>query len=325
MMRLSPFQYFAPSAVDEALALASEHAPLARFVAGGTDLLPNMKRGVQTPSVLIGLGQLHALRGIELQADGSVRIGACTTLTELTTNPTLKATWPVLCESATTISTPPLRNMGTLGGNLLIDTRCNYYNQSSDWRKAINYCLKKDGQTCWVAPSSPRCWAVQSSDNAPVMVALGARFHIASPQGERVVAASELYSDDGIVFTKLEAHELLTHIHLPAPAETRATYLKLKRRGSFDFPVLGVAAAVSLRADTIEEARIVIGGVGSLPRIANEANTFLAGKRLEPETIAEAARLAATVARPLDNTDFHMSWRKRMATVYVKRALEKLA
>ncbi|RME74398.1 MAG: 4-hydroxybenzoyl-CoA reductase, partial [Planctomycetota bacterium] len=234
MMRLPPFTYLQPASVDEALALARQHGPEACYVAGGTDLWPNMKRRQLSPPVVISLARLAELRGIEITEEGGLRIGALTTLTELAAAPAVRERWPVVAEAAALISTPPLRNMGTIGGNLLIDTRCTYYDQSYAWRKAIDFCMKKDGKICWVAPSSPRCWAVQSSDEAPVMCAIGARLTFRSPHGgERELEADALYRDDGIAHLTKQPLELLTHITLPPPRGWRAHYIKLRRRGSF--------------------------------------------------------------------------------------------
>jgi len=214
----------------------------------------------------------------------------------------------------------------TIGGNLLLDTRCNYYDQNYEWRKAIHFCMKKDGEICWVAPSSPRCWAVQSSDCAPVMVALGAQVKLVSSQGERMIPAAALYNDDGIQHLHKRPDELLTEIHLPPTNGWRATYWKLRRRGAFDFPVLGVATWVQLAGDgTVENARIILGGVGSLPIEAANSEIAILGKKLTEETIEQAAGVSYAIAKPLDNTDFAMDWRKHMARYYVAGTLRELA
>jgi len=216
--------------------------------------------------------------------------------------------------------------MGSIGGNLLLDTRCNYYDQNYEWRKAIHFCMKKDGEICWVAPSSPRCWAVQSSDCAPVMVAIGAKVKLVSKSGERMLPAAELYNDDGIRHLNKRPDELLTEIHLPPVNGWRATYWKLRRRGSFDFPVLGVAALLKVSADgTVEDSKIILGGVGSHPIEAAAAEKVIAGKKLTEEIIREAAQAAYQPAKPLDNTDFAMTWRKEMARFYVAGALRELS
>jgi 4-hydroxybenzoyl-CoA reductase subunit beta len=215
--------------------------------------------------------------------------------------------------------------MGCIGGNLLLDTRCNYYDQNYEWRKAIHFCMKKDGEICWVAPSSPRCWAVQSSDCAPVMVAIGAKVKLISPSGERVISAAELYNDDGIRHLNKRPDELLTEIHLPATNGWKATYWKLRRRGSFDFPVLGVAVCMSQAPDgTVTGAKIILGGVGSHPIEAEGSEKAIIGKKLTEDAVREAAEAAFRPAKPLDNTDFHMLWRKEMTRYYVAGALREV-
>jgi 4-hydroxybenzoyl-CoA reductase subunit beta len=229
-----------------------------------------------------------------------------------------------LATAARLVSTPLLRNMGTLGGNLCLDTRCNYYNQSYEWRKSIDFCMKKDGKICWVAPSSPRCWAVSSSDVAPVMVAIGAEYRLVGPQGERVVPAARFYNNDGINYLTKQADEIVVDVRLPAANGWDAVYHKLRRRGSFDFPVLGVAAWIQWNGKTVSDARIVLAGVASYPQEIPEAATVLRGNQLADEFIAAAAEAAYRPSKPMDNTDFDLSWRKQMTRVYVKRALEEL-
>jgi 4-hydroxybenzoyl-CoA reductase subunit beta len=214
--------------------------------------------------------------------------------------------------------------MGTLGGNLCLDTRCNYYNQSYEWRKSIDFCMKKDGHICWVAPSSPRCWAVSSSDVAPVMVAIGAEYRLVGPQGERVVPAGRFYQNDGINYLTKQPDEALVDVRLPAPNGWDAVYHKLRRRGSFDFPVLGVAAWIQWKGKAVTAARIVLGGVASYPQEVPEAGAALQGAPLSDESIAAAADAAYRPSKPMDNTDFDLSWRKQMTRVYVKRALDEL-
>src|SRR5258707_9961743 len=197
--------------------------------------------------------------------------------------------------------------MGTIGGNLLLDTRCNYYDQNYEWRKGINFCLKKDGDICWVAPGSSKCWAVQSSDLVPVMVAIGAKFRLASTLGERMIDAAGFYNDDGIDYLKKRPDELLVDIHLPPLNGWRASYQKLRRRGSFDFPVLGVAAWIqgdgssSNRVSTIKNARIVLRGIGPSPVEGKEAGEALIGQPLDGDRIKAAAETAYVKDRPLGN------------------------
>jgi 4-hydroxybenzoyl-CoA reductase subunit beta len=252
-------------------------------------------------------------------------IGASVSLTEICEHSVIQRDYPVVAKAARLISTPILRNMGTIGGNLLLDTRCNYYDQNYEWRRGINFCMKKDGDICWVAPSSPKCWAVQSSDLAPVMVALGARVRLVSTVSDRLVDAAGLYNNDGINYLHKMPGELLTEIHLPPLNGTRAVYKKLRRRGAFDFPVLGVAAALDVAADgTVQAAKLILGGVAPAPIQVQEAEALLIGQPLDEGRIHAAAEACYLKARPLDNTDFVMNWRKQMARPFVIRALEEL-
>jgi 4-hydroxybenzoyl-CoA reductase subunit beta len=325
MLRLPVFTASFPGSVEEALELKARHGPMSAFVAGGTDLYPNMKRRQQTPGVVIDLRRIPELRGIDRTSEGGLRIGAGVSLTRLIRHPAVRSEWPVLSQAAATISTPILQNMGTVGGNLLLDTRCNYYDQNYEWRKAIDFCMKKDGKICWVAPSSPRCWAVQSSDLAPVMIALGAQVTLRGTAGERTIPAAALYFDDGIQYLTKQPDELLVSIHVPRLAPGRAVYLKLRRRGAFDFPVLGVAAWARFSADgSVEDSRIVLGAVGSFPKVSEDAAEAVRGKQLSDEVLDAAARAAARPAKPLDNTDFTIGWRKDMVPVHVRRALAAL-
>jgi 4-hydroxybenzoyl-CoA reductase subunit beta len=325
MMRLPPFTYLAPRRLEEAVARLVEHGGQAMVVAGGTDLYPNLKRRQLEPGVLVALRGVPGLAGVDGDAGRGLRIGAMTTLTRVARHPVVTAHYPALARAAGVVSTPQLRNAGTLGGNLCVDTRCNYYNQTHEWRKAVGFCLKKDGDVCLVAPGSPRCWAVTSSDTAPVLIALGAEVRLVGRAGERQVPVAALYRDDGIDYLGKAPDEIVTEVRLPPAGGWRATYWKLRRRGAFDFPVLGVAAALRLEGGVCREARIVLGAVASRPREAPEAAGALVGQRLEPEVIARAAHLAARPARPLDNTDLVYHYRKRMTRVYVERALRELA
>jgi 4-hydroxybenzoyl-CoA reductase subunit beta len=326
-MRLPPFRYLAPKTARDAAQMLRDHAPEdAMPVSGGTDLYPNMKRRQFEPKVLVGLRRIEGARGVSGSAEAGVTISGLSTLTELENDELLEKHYPALARAASLVSSPILRNMGTIGGNLCVDTRCTYYNQNYDWRASIQFCMKKDGRICWVAPSSPRCWAVSSSDTAPVFIALAAECTLVGPEGERRIPVENLYKHDGIDFITKKREEILTEIHVPATNRVRATYRKLRRRDSIDFPILGVAAALSTAKDgTVENARIVLTAVESAPVVAEKAAALLTGKKLTPELIEEAATLAYRPARPLDNTDLTYAYRKKMAKVEVARALSELA
>ena len=323
MLRLPSFRYLQPKTLTDALRMKADAGPTGMFVAGGTDLYPNMKRRHQEPRTVISLMAIPELRSV----DGWT-VGTCVTLTELSGRPSFQHS--AIATAARLVSTPLLRNMGTLGGNLCLDTRCNYYNQSYEWRKSIDFCMKKDGAICWVAPSSPRCWAVSSSDVAPVMVAIGAEYRLVGPQGERVVPAGRFYNNDGINYLTKQPDEILVDVRLPEPNGWDAVYHKLRRRGSFDFPVLGVAAWIQWESDArsrepvVRDARVVLGGVASYPQEIPEAAAALRGMTFGADAIAAAAEAAYRPSKPMDNTDFDLSWRKQMTRVYVTRALDAL-
>jgi 4-hydroxybenzoyl-CoA reductase subunit beta len=283
-----------------------------------------MKRRQQTPKTVISVMRLDELHQISGDGSNGLRIGASVTLTDICENETVNRAYPVVAHAANTISTPLLRNMGTIGGNLLLDTRCNYYDQNFEWRKGINFCLKKDGDVCWVAPGSSKCWAVQSSDLVPVMVAIGAKLRFVSTLGERVVEAAGLYNDDGIEYLRKRPDELLVSIELPPTNGWRASYQKLRRRGAFDFPVLGVAAYIKRESGIVKEAKLVLGGIAPSPVEIKEAASALVGQPLNQDQIQAAAEVAYVKARPLDNTDFVYQWRKQMARQYTIKALREL-
>src|SRR5438874_9823469 len=303
MMRLPLFEFRAPLSVSEAVLILDGEGRHAMPLAGGTDLLPNMKRRQQVPKTLMSLNRIAELRQARLSDSGS-RLGACLTLSEIAADPRFRNGMGALAQAASFVATPQIRNMATLGGNLCLDTRCNYYDQNYEWRKAIGFCLKKDGDTCWVAPGSSKCMAVSSTDTAPALMALGARVRLVSRSGEREVPLTELYQNDGIHYIKRQPNELLTQVILDSSHGWKSTYWKLRRRGSFDFPVLSVAAAARLSRDKgVKEAHIVVGAAACRPLAAREAANSLLGRPLNQPGIEEAAALAARIAKTLDNTD----------------------
>src|SRR5438309_9423501 len=298
MMRLPKCDSHTARTIAEPVKIIDDTGPDAQFVAGGTDLYPNMKRRQQTPKTVISVMRVPELNQVTGDGRQGLVIGASVTLTEVCENSVIKRDYPVIASAARTISTPILRNMGTIGGNLLLDTRCNYYDQNYEWRKGINFCLKKDGDVCWVAPGSSKCWAVQSSDLVPVMVAIGAKFRLVSTLGERVVDAAGLYNDDGIDYLHKRPDELLVDIQLPPINGWRASYQKLRRRGAFDFPVLGVAAFIQMeQAGMVVNANLILGGIAPSPVEVKEAEQALIGQPLDQEHIEAAAEAAYVKAR----------------------------
>ena len=322
MMRLPPFTLKTPRTIAEAAQWLADAPADTMLLAGGTDLVPNMKRKQQTPTTVVALRSLTALR--EIRNGAGLTIGAGATLTQIVNDARIRAGAPGLWQAAAQIATPHLRNMGTIGGNLCLDTRCTYYDQNFEWRQAIDFCMKKDGKTCWVATSSPRCLAVSSTDTAPMLQALGARVHLVSTRGERDVDVADLYANDGMHYLTRRPDEILTSVAIPALDGWRSTYWKLRRRGSFDFPVAAAAVAARLDGDAVVEARIVLGAVASRPMASPKAAALLAGQRLTDEAIAAAADAAYDVAKPMDNTDYELVWRKKMIRALVTYALKEV-
>jgi 4-hydroxybenzoyl-CoA reductase subunit beta len=317
VLRLPWFDYRAPRAVAEAAKILAGEGPGAMLVAGGTDLLPNMKRRHQTPTVLVSLRGISSLRNFS-NGNGT-NLGSGLSLTEVVRN---AKTPTALRQAAAQIATPQLRNMGTLGGNLCLDTRCTYYNQNYEWRQAIDFCLKKDGETCWVATASKRCVAVSSTDTAPALIALNACVVLEGVSGAREIPVENLYKNDGIDYLSRKPDEILTSVRIPG--DWKSTYWKLRRRGSFDFPILGVAVALKFSGDVVEEARVALGAAASRPFLVEKASEYLKGKKLSDDVIAEASAMIASRAKPMDNTDMDLYWRKEVADDFAGYALREL-
>jgi len=325
VLRLPPIDFRAPKRLEDVLAaLATDDV---RLVAGGTDLWPNMKRRHQQAGTVVSLMSVPGLRGIE-HTDGEVKIGAITCLSEIVRDDKMRASFPAFARAVASISSPPLRNMATLGGNLCVDTRCTYYNQTEEWRRSIDYCLKEQGSICWVATKSPRCWAHSASDSAPILCALDARVKLVSNNGERVIPVSQFFHDDGIDYLSKQADEILTEVLIPASSDhnhCRSAFWKLRRRGSIDFAVLSVAAAVwTNERDIVTRASVYLGAVGSAP-MPVEVESLLLGQVLNEDLIREVAHRAQKVATPMDNTDFAAAWRGKMANSYTHAALNEIA
>jgi 4-hydroxybenzoyl-CoA reductase subunit beta len=321
VLRLPRLDYLRPRSIDEATEMAAKN-PQAMFIAGGTDLVPNLKRRQFEVTALISLNALPGTRRIEGNGQRGVSIGAGTTLDELAHHAALDGPFRALAQACESVSTPQVRSMGTLGGNLLVDPRCNYYNQTHAWRKAVGFCMKKDGDICLVARSSPRCWAVSSSDSAPVALALNAELSLQGIEGTRRSPAAALYRDDGIQYTTKRADEVIATVHLPAvDGRMTSAYWKLRRRPAFDFPILGVAVALAWEDGVVRQARGALGAVGSHPVDITALLEPLEGERPADDLIAGVAEAADKPSRPLDNTDLNHYWRKRMTKVYIERAL----
>jgi 4-hydroxybenzoyl-CoA reductase subunit beta len=319
---LPTFQLLRPTSLADATQMLAAHAGDVKVVAGGTDLLPSMKQKLFTPPFVLDLRAVGELRGIRTEADGSVSIGALTTLSTIERSPVIRQEYRVLYEATKTVASPVLRNMGTIGGNICLDTRCLWYNQSLLWRKSCGFCLKKDGDLCHVAPSSKICWAAFSGDTPPALLCLGAEVEIASANESRRVPLSEFYVNDGIVHLHLEPNELVSRIMLPATSRGwRGSYQKLRVRGSIDYPLAGVAVALKLDRGRVEDARMAITAVNPAPHLIKDVDARLVGAEVGLELAESIGELAARTAKPLTTSALTPEYRREMVKVFAKRAL----
>jgi 4-hydroxybenzoyl-CoA reductase subunit beta len=326
MLRLHPYVYHRPRALEEALELLERYAGDVLPIAGGTDLVPNMKHKLFTPGHLVALRGLPELRGIELR-DGHLRIGAVESLHDLSVHPLLREHAPALATACAAVSGPQLRRMGTIGGNVCLDTRCTYYNQTLFWRKALGYCLKKDGEICHVVPGGTRCVAAHSADTPPVLMALGASVDIAGPEGLRSMPLSRLFTSNGIWNRRMEATEIVVAVDVPLPsADLRMSFQKLRPRGSIDFSLVNLAVVARLDGEgVVMELEMVISALGSYPRRIGKVEEAAAGNRLTASVIDAVAEQAFRQCHPLENITTDAEWRRAMVPVLVRRALKEIA
>lgn len=325
MLRLHPFTYHRPDTVEQAVALLGEHAGDVMPVAGGTDLVPNMKHGLFTPTHVVALKQIGELRGIE-ERDGELWVGPAETLATVARDPLVQRWFPSLAKAAGSVAGPQLRNMGTMGGNLCLDTRCTYYNQTFFWRDALGYCLKKDGDVCHVTKVGKKCVAAHSADTPPVLMTLGASVELMSPDGTRTVPVAELFVADGIRNTVRRPDEVLSGVRVPLPGRgLRAAFQKLRQRNAIDFPLLNVAVAAQVEADdVVGRMTVVVSALGARPRVITGLDSIVEGHRLTPEVIDTVAQRAHQQCHPLTNIIVDPEWRRAMVPVFVRRALDDL-
>ena len=324
MLTLPVFEYVRPASVDDVLRELSEHRGECLLMAGGTDAVPNLKHRLHEPRRVVSLAGVAELETVREDAQG-LHLGALVTLTALTRLPELKRDFPATARAASLVASPQIRNMGTLGGNLCLDTRCTYYNQTYFWREALGFCLKKDGVRCHVVPQGKRCVAAHSSDVAPTLIAYGAEVEIAGPNGRRRVSCDEFFVGDGIHNNILKPDELVTRVTLPAASRgQRGAYRKLRPRAAIDFPMLSVAVAARGTAAKLESLRVVVSALGAKPRLLGAKGSLdplVAGRAASEETFAAVAAAAHKQCRPLINVAYDDDWRHAMVPVLVTRAL----
>ena len=321
-MSLSPFRLLRPRSTEEAISLLSKRLNNIRVLAGGTDLIPSMRQKLFEPEYVLDLRGITQLRGIRPQSDGAVEIGALTTLSAIEKSSYLRQHFPVLTEAAATVASPVLRNMGTIGGNICLDTRCLWYNQSLTWRKGCGFCIKKDGDLCHVAPGGTKCWAAFSGDTPPALLCLNAAIEIAAPNGTRQIPLDEFYTGDGENYRRLLPGELVTRILLPTEsAGFRGVYRKLRVRGSIDYPLAGVAVALKRSNGHVADARIAMTAVNPAPLLIQRAGDMLIGKVVDEALAETVADIAARTAKPLTTSALTPEYRREMIRVFTKRAV----
>ena len=325
-MSLPQFKLLRPRTLEEAVELLARHGQSLRILAGGTDLIPSMRQKLFEPDYVLDIRHIAGLKGIRPLPGQGVEIGALTPLSVIERSSFLRQHYPVLTEAAATVASPVLRNMGTIGGNICLDTRCLWYNQSLTWRKGCGFCIKKDGDLCHVAPGGTKCWAVFSGDTPPALLCLNADVEIAGPSGTRRIPLPEFYTGIGDNYRKLAPNELLTRVFLPeASADYRGIYRKLRIRGSIDYPLAGVAVVMKRSNGHVSEARLAITAVNPAPMLVTKAGSLLAGKVVD-EALAEAVGdLAARVAKPLTTSALTPEYRREMIRVFTKRAVLAVA
>jgi 4-hydroxybenzoyl-CoA reductase subunit beta len=321
-LSLPQFKLLRPRSVEEAFDHLAKHPGNVRVLAGGTDLIPSMRQKLFEPEYVLDLRGIGPLSGIKPLSDGGVEIGALTSLRAVERSAFLRQRYPVLTEAAATVASPVLRNMGTIGGNICLDTRCLWYNQSLTWRKGCGFCIKKDGDICHVAPGGAKCWAAFSGDTPPALLCLKAEIEVAGPTGMRRLDLSYFYTGLGDNYRKLQPGELVTRVFLPASsAGYQGVYRKLRVRGSIDYPLAGVAVVIKRSNGHIADARIGITAVNPAPLLVTGATELLTGKVMG-EALAEAAGdLSARTAKPLTTSALTPEYRREMIRVFTKRAV----
>lgn len=315
-----------PKTVEEALSVLAAHGRDVMVIAGGTDVVPNLQMKLFAPRVLVDIKRIASLRGIHVDTAGELRIGALTTLTEIVNSPLIQQKYSVLAQAAATVAGPLQRNMGTVGGNLCLETRCRWYNQSYFWRKSLGGCLKKDGPICHVAPGGTRCWAAWSGDSAPAFLTLDAEIEITGGQGTRRIPLQKFYRNDGIDRIALAHDELLTAIFVPPRAAgLGGSYQKLRIRNSIDYPLAGVAITFATDSKGIcRDARIAITAVNPAPLLLNSARELLVGKKYSAELAGRVAHAAIQTGKPLTTSASTPVYRREMLRLFTRRALEQM-
>ena len=323
MLTIAAPEFVRPRTLAELMAHLKEHAAESLIVAGGTDAVPNLKHRLHEPRFVVSIAGLDELRGVKDAADG-LRLGPLVTLADLVRHAVVRRDFPGLAKAASLVAGPQLRNMGTLGGNLCLDTRCTYYNQTFFWRESLGFCLKKSGTVCHVVPQGKRCVAAHSSDVAPMLIALGASVDVTGAGGTRTLAVDDFFVGDGIHNNVLAPGEVVTRIFVPAAARGLAAgYQKLRPRAAIDFPMLSVAFTARLAAGACEAATLVVSAIAARPRVIGGVEAIVKGKPLDAVAIDALAAAASKQCRALINVAYDQEYRQEMVPVFVRRAVRE--
>ena len=321
-MSLPSFKLLRPRNILEAVGYLAQYGSDLQILAGGTDLLPSMKQRLFTPAYVMDIRGIEEFNGIHAPGGAEVEIGALTPLSVIEDSELIRRDYRVLHEAAKTVASPILRNMGTLGGNICLDTRCVWYNQSLQWRRSCGFCIKKDGDLCHVAPGGKKCWAAFSGDTPPALLCLGAELEIAGPKGFRRVPIQDFYTNIGDARMRMVHNEMLTRVFLPtSSAGWKGSYMKLRLRGSIDYPLAGVAVAVKQNGGPVEAARVAVTAVNPAPLLVPSAEHALVGKQIDEHVAAVVGELAAKTAKPLTTSALTPEYRREVVKVYAKRAV----
>jgi 4-hydroxybenzoyl-CoA reductase subunit beta len=321
-LSLPQFSLLRPRTLEEALAALAKHDLNIRVLAGGTDLIPSMRQKLFEPEYVLDIRNLAELKSIQAHPGEGVSLGALTTLTAVEHSEVIRKHYPVLCEAAATVASPVLRNMGTIGGNICLDTRCLWYNQSLTWRKGCGFCIKKDGDLCHVAPGGTKCWAAFSGDTPAALLCLNAEIELTSESGVRRMPLRDFYTGLGDIYRKLQPAELLTRVFLPeSSADYRGVYKKLRVRGSIDYPLAGVAVVMKRSNGHVADAQIALTAVNPAPILVKGVRQLLHGKTVDDQLADAVAELAAKTAKPLTTSALTPEYRREMIRVFTKRVL----
>ncbi|MDT3686301.1 MAG: 4-hydroxybenzoyl-CoA reductase subunit beta [Pseudorhodoplanes sp.] len=320
-MLMPEFRLARPRALDEAIAARRENGESA-WLAGGTDLMVNVRHGLEAPTLLVDLSEVSELRGLEIGKNGA-RIGAGVTIAELEGHAPVGQFYRAVQQAAAAIAGPGLRRMGSVGGNLCLDTRCVYYNQSEWWRHANGYCLKHRGDVCHVAPQGNRCHAAFTGDLAPALLVFGAEIEVAGPDGRRWMPLADLYVEDGRAHLSLRDGEIIIAVRLPPPT-LKSAYRKVRVRDAIDYPLAGVAVALALDGKNIQRLRIALTGTNSRPFVL-EGTEALLGKAVNDDTLTQIDRLVQKQVQPMRTTVISAQYRRLAAAAIARKLVNELA